>query len=98
MAMDSTRMEDIGKIAESALSGAAGQAFAFAQTLRSEAQSVLHSNFERIANELHLARQGDLDDIKAMVVRGREIQDEILQRLDAIEARLEQIDTRNHTK
>lgn len=92
MVMDSKRFEDFGKMAESAMSGAAAEALALAQGLRSEAQSVMKGTFDRLANEMNLARQEDIEDIRALAVRAREVQSDILQRLDAIESRLAKLE------
>ena len=92
MVMDSKRFEDIGKLAESAMSGAAAEALALAQGLRNEAQSMMKGSFDRLANEMNLARQDDIEDIRALAVRAREVQTDILQRLDAIEARLAKLE------
>ncbi|MDI9348559.1 MAG: hypothetical protein QM537_00985 [Candidatus Symbiobacter sp.] len=96
MVIDSKRLEDVGKLAESALGGAAGEALAqaqsLAQSLRSEAQAIMKGGFDRLTNDMQLARREELDELYAVVVAGREVQNQILQRLDALEARVQRLE------
>jgi BMFP domain-containing protein YqiC len=79
--MDNRILDDLAKVAASALGGVAG--------VRQEVEARLRQQFERILADMAVVTREEFEAVKAMAAKARTEQELLAARLDALEARLE---------
>ncbi len=85
MAMDNRILDDLAKVASGALSGIGG--------MKQEVESRLRAQFERILAGMDLVRREEFDAVKAMAAKARGEQEDLVARIDTLEARLKDFET-----
>ena len=80
MAMDNRILDDLAKVASGALSGISG--------VKQEVEGRLRQQFERILAGMDLVRREEFEAVKAMAAKARSEQEDLADRLAALESRL----------
>ncbi len=74
------------------LTGFAGTAFSAASGLREEVHTLIRSQINEILFSLNLVRRDEFDAVQEMAARARAEQEQTTQRLQALEARLDELE------
>lgn len=80
MQTENRLLEDLARVASSALGVAAN--------MRSEVEARLRDQFERILKQMDLVPRDEFEAIKAVAIKARQEQEILAERLDALEAQL----------
>ncbi|MCX8666748.1 accessory factor UbiK family protein [Acetobacteraceae bacterium B3987] len=74
------------------LTGFAGTAFSAASGLREEVHTLIRSQINEILFSLNLVRRDEFDAVQEMAARARAEQEQTAERLQALEARLDELE------
>ena len=80
MQTDNRLLDDLARVATGALGALTG--------VRSEVESRLREQFERVLARMDLVTREEFDTVQAMLAKARLEQENLLQRLEALEAKL----------
>ena len=84
--------EDFLRIATGSSAGVLGGARDAMGAAQQEFQTFMRTNFDRMANEMKLARSDDLETVKAMIAESREAQERLTQQFAEISSRIAEIE------
>ncbi len=80
-------LDDLARVASGALGVATG--------MRSEVESRLREQFERVISQMDLVTREEYEVVQAMAQKAREEQEDMAERLERLEARLAELEAEN---